>query len=50
MLNGQLANNISGITTIKSFTAEEYENARLRIESEAYRKSNNKAIKLQWLL
>jgi ATP-binding cassette, subfamily B, bacterial len=46
LLNGRLANNISGITTIKSFTAEEYENSRLRTESEAYRKSNNKAIKL----
>ncbi|OKH45260.1 ABC transporter [Calothrix sp. HK-06] len=46
LLNARLANNISGITTIKSFTAEEYENARLRNDSEAYKKSNNKAIKL----
>jgi ATP-binding cassette, subfamily B, bacterial len=45
-LNSRLANNISGITTIKSFTAEKYENARLGQESEAYRKSNAKAIKL----
>ncbi|MBD2495943.1 ABC transporter ATP-binding protein [Nostoc sp. FACHB-280] len=45
-LNSRLANNISGITTIKSFTAENYENARLAEESEAYRKSNVKAIKL----
>jgi ATP-binding cassette subfamily B protein len=45
-LNSRLANNISGITTIKSFTAESYENARLAEESEAYRKSNAKAIKL----
>ncbi|QLE58591.1 ABC transporter ATP-binding protein [Nostoc sp. TCL26-01] len=45
-LNSRLANNISGITTIKSFTAENYENLRLAEESEAYRKSNAKAIKL----
>ncbi|MEH1925513.1 ABC transporter ATP-binding protein [Nostoc sp.] len=45
-LNSRLANNISGITTIKSFTAEDYESARLAAESEAYRKSNTKAIKL----
>jgi ATP-binding cassette subfamily B protein len=45
-LNSRLANNISGITTIKSFTAEDYESGRLRAESEAYRKSNAKAIKL----
>ncbi|MBD2360342.1 ABC transporter ATP-binding protein [Anabaena minutissima FACHB-250] len=45
-LNSRLANNISGITTIKSFTAENYESARLAIESDAYKKSNAKAIKL----
>ncbi|WP_414527691.1 ABC transporter ATP-binding protein [Nodularia chucula] len=45
-LNSRLANNISGITTIKSFTAEKYESARLATESEAYKKSNAKAIKL----
>ncbi|RCJ36532.1 ABC transporter [Nostoc minutum NIES-26] len=45
-LNSRLANNLSGINTIKSFTAEEYESARLAAESEAYRKSNTKAIKL----
>ncbi|WP_193197127.1 ABC transporter ATP-binding protein [Nostoc sp. MG11] len=45
-LNSRLANNLSGITTIKSFTAEDYESARLAGESEAYRKSNIKAIKL----
>jgi ATP-binding cassette subfamily B protein len=45
-LNSRLANNISGITTIKSFTAQNYESARLAGESEAYRKSNAKAIKL----
>jgi len=45
-LNSRLANNLSGINTIKSFTAEDYESARLAEESEAYRKSNIKAIKL----
>ncbi len=45
-LNSRLANNLSGITTIKSFTAEAYESARFAGESEAYRKSNAKAIKL----
>ncbi|RUT07379.1 ABC transporter ATP-binding protein [Dulcicalothrix desertica PCC 7102] len=45
-LSARLANNISGITTIKSYTAEDYENGRLRAESDAYRKSNAKAIAL----
>ena len=45
-LNSRLSNNLSGITTIKSFTAEEYESRRLESESEAYRRSNGKAIKL----
>lgn len=45
-LNSRLANNLSGIITIKSFVAEEYESARLRRESEAYRHSNARAIKL----
>ncbi|MBV6624723.1 MAG: ABC transporter ATP-binding protein [Rivularia sp. (in: Bacteria)] len=45
-LNSRLSNNLGGITTIKSFTAEEYESKRLESESEAYRKSNSKAIKL----
>lgn len=45
-MNSRLANNLSGINTIKSFTAEDYESARLAGESEAYRKSNARAIKL----
>lgn len=45
-LNSRLSNNLGGITTIKSFTAEEYESKRLEAESEAYRRSNGKAIKL----
>ncbi|MFB2770897.1 ABC transporter ATP-binding protein [Pelatocladus sp. BLCC-F211] len=46
LLNSRLANNLSGITTIKSFTAEDYEISRLGLESEAYRRSNSKAIQL----
>ena len=46
LLNSRLANNLSGIITIKSFVAEEYESARLTTESEAYRRSNARAIKL----
>ncbi len=45
-INSQLANNLSGITTIKSFTAEEYELGRIERESEAYRQSNKRAIAL----
>ncbi|BAZ66661.1 MAG: ABC transporter ATP-binding protein/permease [Pelatocladus maniniholoensis HA4357-MV3] len=46
LLNSRLSNNLSGITTIKSFTAEDYEISRLGLESEAYRRSNSKAIQL----
>jgi ATP-binding cassette, subfamily B, bacterial len=46
LLNGQLANNLSGIATIKSFTAEAHEIGRIRQESEAYRESNERAITL----
>lgn len=46
LLSSRLANNISGITTIVSFTTEAYEIERLRGESEAYRQSNRKAIAL----
>jgi ATP-binding cassette, subfamily B, bacterial len=45
LLNTRLENNISGIITIKSFTAETYELDRLKTESDAYRRSNAKAIK-----
>ncbi|MFM2062260.1 MAG: hypothetical protein RLZZ507_1930 [Cyanobacteriota bacterium] len=44
LLNGRLSNNLSGITTIKSFTSEDYEAARVELESNAYRVSNAKAI------
>ncbi len=46
LLNGRLTNNLTGITTIKSFTTEEYEINRLRNDSEAYRQSNRHAIAL----
>ncbi|NMG06854.1 ABC transporter [Brasilonema sp. UFV-L1] len=46
LLNSRLANNLGGITTIKSFTSEDYEISRLAQESEAYRRSNARAIKL----
>lgn len=45
LLNGQLSNNLSGIATIKSFTAEEYELDRIEKESDRYRQSNREAIK-----
>ncbi|MEB3214801.1 MAG: ABC transporter ATP-binding protein [Nostocales cyanobacterium 94392] len=45
-LNSRLSNNLSGITTIKSFTAEDYESQRLASDSDAYRRSNRQAIKL----
>ncbi|MDZ8136590.1 MAG: ABC transporter ATP-binding protein [Nostoc sp. DedQUE04] len=45
-INSRLANNLSGIATIKSFTAETYERGRVLSESEAYRRSNGKAIAL----
>lgn len=45
-LSARLANNLSGITTIKSFTTEAYEVERLATESNAYRRSNYRAIRL----
>jgi ATP-binding cassette subfamily B protein len=46
LLNSRLSNNLSGITTIKSFTTESYEIQRVTDESEAYRQSNRRAIAL----
>jgi ATP-binding cassette, subfamily B, bacterial len=43
-LNGQLSNNLTGITTIKSFTSEDYETQRIETQSQAYRQSNRRAI------
>jgi ATP-binding cassette subfamily B protein len=44
LLNFQLANNLGGIATIKSFTAEDHETERLRTHSDAYRNANQEAI------
>lgn len=46
LLNSRLSNNLSGITTIKSFATEDYERQRVTVESEAYRRSNRRAIAL----
>ncbi|NPV65567.1 MAG: ABC transporter ATP-binding protein [Anaerolineae bacterium] len=46
ILNSQLANNLSGIATIKSFTSEAHEVQRIRISSETYREHNRRAISL----
>ncbi|MGD1952161.1 MAG: ABC transporter ATP-binding protein, partial [Leptolyngbyaceae cyanobacterium] len=45
-ISARLANNISGIATIKSFTTEAYEQYRVEQESNAYRTSNRSAIAL----
>lgn len=46
LMSDRLANNLSGIATIKSFTAEAYESDRVYQDSEAYRHSNSRAIAL----
>ncbi|NNC75329.1 MAG: ABC transporter ATP-binding protein [Acidimicrobiia bacterium] len=46
LLAGQLGNNIGGIATIKSFTAEDRESIRIGKESDAYRMANRRAITL----
>ncbi len=46
LLSARLANNISGIATIKSFTREHYELEELRADSEAYMEANRKAIRV----
>ncbi|MBV5260480.1 ABC transporter ATP-binding protein [Synechococcus moorigangaii CMS01] len=46
VLSSRLSNNLSGITTIKSFTTEHYELERLRFDSDAYLTSNERAIAL----
>ena len=46
MINHHLSNSLSGIATIKSFTAEDYEAERLRIESGEYVERNRRAIRL----
>ncbi len=46
ILNGQLSNNLSGIATIKSYTAEEHEDTRIGRLSDDYQLSNQGAIRL----
>jgi ATP-binding cassette subfamily B protein len=45
-LSADLAGNLGGVATIKSFTAEEREVARVRETSERYRQANRRAIAL----
>ena len=45
-LASRLANNLGGMLTIKSYTAETWETARLEDQSQAYRRSNARAIRL----
>lgn len=45
-LNSLLSNNLSGIATIKSFTAEDYEIDRLKEQSDLYKDANRAAIVL----
>ncbi len=45
-LSSRLANNLGGIATIKSFTAEQREAERLKDSSEAYVEANRKAIRI----
>jgi ATP-binding cassette subfamily B protein len=46
IVNSELSNNLGGIATIKSFTAEDHEAERISVESAAYREANRKAIVL----
>ena len=45
ILNGRLANNLTGIATIKSYTTENYEEDRIAESSNDYRESNREAIR-----
>ncbi|MFN6337741.1 MAG: ABC transporter ATP-binding protein [Cyanobacteriota bacterium] len=45
-LASQLSNNLGGMLTIKSYAAEPWERARMAAASEAYRLSNQRAIRL----
>ena len=46
ILNGRLSNNLTGISTIKSYTNEDFELERIRKSSIAYKDSNIHVIKL----
>ncbi|MFK8137565.1 MAG: ABC transporter ATP-binding protein [Bdellovibrionales bacterium] len=45
-ISSRLTNNIGGISTIKSFTSEDFELSALRKDSEDYLKANEKAIRV----
>ena len=45
-LNARLANNLGGIATIKSYTAELFEVGQVERESDAYRQANRRAIRI----
>jgi len=46
LLNARLANNLGGIATIKSYTAELYEVGQVERESRAYKEANRRAIRI----
>ncbi len=46
ILNHQLANDLGGMATIKSFTTEDHETERLRVQSDVYRERNRHAIRM----
>ncbi len=46
ILNGRLANNLSGIAAIKSYTNEKYESERINESSKKYQEANRDAIVL----
>jgi len=46
MVNAELSNNLGGMATIKSFTAEDHEVGRISVESRAYQEANRRAIVL----
>lgn len=46
VLNGRLANNLGGISTIKSYAAENFESNRIEEASDDYQKANQQAITL----
>ncbi len=45
VINHHLSNSLSGVATIKSFTAEDFEAERLRFESNEYLERNRRAIR-----
>jgi ATP-binding cassette subfamily B protein len=44
-VNARLASNLSGVTTIKAYAAEEHEIRRVEADSQAYRDANGRAIR-----